>query len=94
MTAPVALGLDPAFPRRLARVSVLRRGYRRARGGLARAADAHRSTALILGGLGALDAAAWTTWGLGAGLAAVGVSLLALDWLTGPDPDEPEAATE
>lgn len=47
-----------------------------------------RTAALIVTGLGCLDAAAWTTWGHGAGLAAIGASLLAVEYLTGTDEQE------
>lgn len=47
-----------------------------------------RTALLVTGGLGLLDAAAWTTWGVGAGLAACGASLLAIEYLTG-DEQEP-----
>lgn len=38
------------------------------------------SPALTISGLGFIDAAIWTTYHLGAGLAAIGASLLLLDW--------------
>lgn len=41
------------------------------------------SPALTIGGLGFLDAAAWTTFHLGGGLAAIGVSILLFDWAHG-----------
>lgn len=44
------------------------------------------ATALrLVGGLGGLSAAAWGTWGWQAGVAAAGVSLLALDYLSGDE---------
>lgn len=46
------------------------------------AARVDRTALLIVSGLGCLDAAAWHTFGIGAGLAAVGVSLLAVEYLT------------
>jgi len=44
-----------------------------------------REVALTVGGLGLLSAAAWVL-ALPAGLAASGVSLLLLEWLTRPTP--------
>ena len=52
------------------------------------AARIDRTAVLIVSGLGCLDAAAWHTWGVGAGLAAVGASLLAVEYLTGTDEQE------
>lgn len=46
--------------------------------------DALRPALLTIGGLGALTAAAWDAAGTAAGLAAGGVSLLLLEWLTRP----------
>lgn len=43
------------------------------------------TTARLVAGLGALDAAAWGAWGWQAGLAAVGASLLLLDFLSDDD---------
>ena len=45
-----------------------------------------RATLLTIGGLGLLSAAAWTL-ATAAGLAAAGVSLLLLEWLTREEPD-------
>ena len=42
-----------------------------------------RTVLLIVVGLGALIAAAWGAWGMWAGLAALGVSCLLLEFLTG-----------
>lgn len=46
-------------------------------------AKVDRTAALITSGLGCLTAAAWTTFGTGAGLAAAGAGLLAIEYLTG-----------
>lgn len=45
--------------------------------------DSVRSTVLTLGGLGALSTSAWML-ATPAGVAAAGVSLLLLEWLTRP----------
>lgn len=44
-----------------------------------------RTAALTAGGFTALTAAAWSTFGLGAGLVGVGVSCFALEYLTGDE---------
>lgn len=44
-----------------------------------------REVGLTVAGLGSLTAAAWR-WNLIAGLAALGLSLLLLEWLTRPEP--------
>lgn len=41
----------------------------------------YRRTALTISGFGCIDAAAWTTFGLGAGLLTLGALLLLLEWL-------------
>ncbi|MCT2591140.1 hypothetical protein LHJ74_14695 [Streptomyces sp. N2-109] len=46
---------------------------------------AARTALLTVSGLGALTAAAWSTFGLGAGLASAGLSCFALEYLTGED---------
>lgn len=46
-----------------------------------------RQAVLTVGGFGSLTGAAWTQ-GLGWGLAAGGVSLLLLEWLSRPEPEE------
>jgi hypothetical protein len=43
----------------------------------------YRRPALTMGGFGCIDAAAWHTFGLGAGLLTLGVLALVLEWLGG-----------
>lgn len=43
----------------------------------------YRRPALTISGFGCIDAAAWTTFGLGAGLLTLGALLLVLEWLGG-----------
>lgn len=45
----------------------------------------YRRPALVISAFSCLDAAAWTTFGLGAGLAVLGGLLLAFEWATGGD---------
>lgn len=45
----------------------------------------YRRPALVISAFGCLDAAAWSTFGLGAGLAVLGGLLLAFEWATGGD---------
>jgi hypothetical protein len=45
-----------------------------------------RTAAMSIAGFGCLTAAAWITFGLGAGLAAVGASLLVLEYLADDGP--------
>lgn len=45
----------------------------------------YRRPALVIGAFGCLDAAAWTTFGLGAGLAVLGGLALALEALGGDE---------
>lgn len=47
---------------------------------------AWRSGVLITSGFGSLSASAWVAFGLAAGLAAIGVSLIVLELLTGKGP--------
>lgn len=42
--------------------------------------DAVRPAWLSVAGLGTLASAVWVTFGLGAGLAAIGVAFLILEW--------------
>lgn len=44
-----------------------------------------RTELLTLGGFGSLTASVWTAFGLSAGLAAIGVSALVLEFLTGDE---------
>lgn len=44
-----------------------------------------RRPALVVGGLGCMDASAWHTFGLGAGLLVLGASLWVFEYLTGDD---------
>lgn len=44
-----------------------------------------RTELLTLGGFGSLTASAWTAFGLAAGLAALGVSALVIEFLTGDE---------
>lgn len=44
-----------------------------------------RRPALVISGFGCMDASAWHTFGLGAGLLALGLSLWAFEWLSGDD---------
>lgn len=45
----------------------------------------YRRPALVISAFGCLDAAAWTTFGLGAGLAVLGGLLIVFEWVTGGD---------
>lgn len=45
----------------------------------------YRRPALVTGSFSSAVAAAWTTFGLGAGLLALSAALLALEWLGGDD---------
>ena len=45
----------------------------------------YRRPSLVVGSFGCLDAAAWTTFGLGAGLLALGVSLFVFEMLGGDE---------
>jgi hypothetical protein len=44
-----------------------------------------RRPALVIGGLGCMDASAWHTFGIGAGLLVLGASLWAFEYLSGDD---------
>ena len=65
----VRTALAPRVRQAAAMVSALRARYRR--------------TALTISGFSCIDAAAWTTFGLGAGLLTLGALLLLLEWLGG-----------
>lgn len=45
----------------------------------------YRRPALTISAFGCIDAAAWTTFGLGAGLLTLGALLLVLEWLGGDE---------
>lgn len=45
----------------------------------------YRRPSLVIGSFGCVDASAWVTFGLGAGLLAIGVSLFALEMLGGDE---------
>lgn len=47
---------------------------------------ATRTAALTMSGLDCLAASAWTAFGLPAGLAAAGIALIVLEFLSGEDP--------
>jgi hypothetical protein len=69
-------------------VAVLRPRWRTALAAGGRVAGrirAYRTTTLTVSGFGSLCASAWVAWGLGAGLAAVGLALLTLEYLSGPE---------
>jgi len=67
--------------------SNLRRKFRAARSGIVHVVRRLRRAVLVISGLGCLTAAAWT-FGLAAGLSALGVALLVLDLSMGEG--EPE----
>lgn len=45
----------------------------------------YRRPSLVISSFGCIDAAAWTTFGLGAGLLAIGLSLFTLEMLGGDE---------
>lgn len=45
----------------------------------------YRRPALVISAFSCLDAAAWSTFGLGAGLAVLGGLLIVFEWVTGGD---------
>lgn len=63
-------------------VATMRHGVRRRRRALLRWAAQSRTTLLALNGFGFLAASAWVTFGLGAGLAAIGTASLVLEVLS------------
>lgn len=67
-------------PPRLATARTLLGEVGRRAAALVSAARLHTSPALTISGLASLDLAAWTTYGRGAGLLALGASLLTYDW--------------
>ncbi len=64
----------------------LRNRFRAANARMRTRVRAWRSGVLITTGFGLLSSSAWVAFGLAAGLAAIGVSLFALDWLTRKGP--------
>jgi hypothetical protein len=70
----------PRFPRvRAAAVKAWRNRQRTA----ARIRARYRTPALQIGGFALLDASAWSTFGLGAGLLVLGAALFVYEWLGG-----------
>ena len=49
---------------------------------LQRVTDKTRGLAILSAGAGFLSAGAWVSFGLGAGLASIGLSLFALEWVS------------
>lgn len=66
-----------------------RRGLARSGAGIAKMASAarhrYRCPALVISSFGCIDASAWITFGIGAGLLAIGISLFALEMLGGDE---------
>lgn len=84
ITATAPTTRTAAVRRRLAAVrTALASSIRQGATMVSAARHRYRRPALTISGFGCIDAAAWTTFGLGAGLLVLGVLALVFEWLGG-----------